>query len=817
MIKVGEKAKIKVQWNVLPYDYTQEKVNEIKSLVAKKYGKSKDDVDVIYKFITPDDNDEDCVFSRKTVAEIQNPENHKELFKKYLEQYHKGEYDMDIIESIDNEINSKIDYEVFDKYRKFSIKWVKWSNFESYGGDNSFDFTTLRGLVLLNGEPANQSGKTTFAVDLLHFILFGKSGKYSRLEDLFNNTLPEETQLCAEACISIDGCDYIIKRTLTRPALEKRTSKSRTTQKAEFYRKIGDTLEELSEYVEENGQDVRETNKIIREAIGNEKDFDLMMCITGKNLDALIDDTPTNRGVLLSRWIGLLPLEEKFKVANDRFKELKQNLTIYKYNREDLNDEIAAFNEELKIKEKENSDLEKSNKKLDVEIKELEDNQTKLTESKKTIDKDIMSLDITTLEKNITDTKEEGKKKRAEFNENKKKIDEIGEVDFSKEEYDAAEKEKNELVTERANIGADYKLVRSSIDALKKGEFCPTCGAKLKDVDNSKKIKEKEIELEELANKGKGVADRIKKLEEKIESMKKNKENYDTLNKLNASQSALSSKIELLLKNYENLTNKKKKYNENSEAIDQNNKLDIEINLIKGNLKTKREIRDKNLISLSTNKANVKTYTEEKEKREKILKDYDKDENLNRNWKIYLEMVGKDGVTKMILREMLPVVNEIISQLLDDVCDFSVNVDINTKNEVTFNLIRNGLVQTLDSGSGFERTASALALRSALSRVSTISRMNFLVFDEILGRVANVNYDNMRLLYERILEDYDFIFNITHIEDVRDWHEHIVTVTKTNGVSSLQQIRNTSKKVEKVIEKQPKKRVNKKSTKTTKK
>ena len=94
---------------------------------------------------------------------------------------------------------------------------------------------------------------------------------------------------------------------------------------------------------------------------------------------------------------------------------------------------------------------------------------------------------------------------------------------------------------------------------------------------------------------------------------------------------------------------------------------------------------------------------------------------------------------------------------------------------------------------------------------------NFLVFDEILGRVANVNYDNMRLLYERILEDYDFIFNITHIDDVRDWHEHIVTVTKTDGVSSLQQIKNTSKKVEKVIEKQPKKRVNKKSTKTTKK
>ena len=30
-------------------------------------------------------------------------------------------------------------------------------------------------LVLLNGEPANKSGKSTFAYDLLHFLLFGKT------------------------------------------------------------------------------------------------------------------------------------------------------------------------------------------------------------------------------------------------------------------------------------------------------------------------------------------------------------------------------------------------------------------------------------------------------------------------------------------------------------------------------------------------------------------------------------------------------------------------------------------------------------------
>ena len=42
-----------------------------------------------------------------------------------------------------------------------------------------------------------------------------------------------------EGCINIDGVDYVIKRTLSRPALDKRTSKSKTTQKVEYYKVFG--------------------------------------------------------------------------------------------------------------------------------------------------------------------------------------------------------------------------------------------------------------------------------------------------------------------------------------------------------------------------------------------------------------------------------------------------------------------------------------------------------------------------------------------------------------------------------------------------
>ena len=81
------------------------------------------------------------------------------------------------------------------------------------------------------------------------------------------------------------------------------------------------------------------------------------------------------------------------------------------------------------------------------------------------------------------------------------------------------------------------------------------------------------------------------------------------------------------------------------------------------------------------------------------------EETLVKNWKIYLDLVGKNGITKMVLRKALPIINAQLVQLLSDVCDFDIEVAINSKNDVVFNLIKDGVRSDLNSGSGFELTA----------------------------------------------------------------------------------------------------------------
>ena len=312
-MKISDQSIIEVNWNVLPVDYTKEMEKNIKVKCAKKYGVPESNVKVNPNFIMINENGEKIALTNDTIVNIQDPKFQVKIFKQYLEINNVENFDWEYIKSIDAEINSEIDYNVYDKYKKYSLKWIKWSNFLSYGKDNYFDFTKLKGMVLVNGKPSNQSGKTTFSIELLRFLLFGKTSKFKTLEGNFNVNLPEETEMTVEGQIEIDGENFIIKRTVSRPSLKKRSSKSKVQQKVEYYKVLdnGDT-EELYDVIENCQEESGlKTNIAIKEAIGNEQDFDLVICATNENLRDLINFKETERGRLLSRWIGLLPIEEK--------------------------------------------------------------------------------------------------------------------------------------------------------------------------------------------------------------------------------------------------------------------------------------------------------------------------------------------------------------------------------------------------------------------------------------------------------------------------------------------------------------------------
>lgn len=193
------------------------------------------------------------------------------------------------------------------------------------------------------------------------------------------------------------------------------------------------------------------------------------MSITESNLDALIDKKDTERGRLLSRWIGLLPLEEKDALAREHFNQhVKPYLISNQYDSETLKNEIGAFNVSIKQNEQLIKEYESKDKELDKEITNLEQTRNALLSSKQQIDETLLKVDITTLETKITTTTEEGKKKKYEIENVDNEIKKIGDVDFSVEEYDKTVSQLNILAVIGQSLLSSIKTLNTTLNICRR-------------------------------------------------------------------------------------------------------------------------------------------------------------------------------------------------------------------------------------------------------------------------------------------------------------------------------------------------------------
>lgn len=158
-VKIPKKAKIVVEWSDDPINYSHENKKHIISVMSEKYNIPKESIKVSFNPIRIGENGEVLDISTEVISNIQDPKFQIKLFGDYINENKIEGVDFEMIKKIDSEINSKIDYEVYDKYRKYGLEWLEWDNFMSYGEGNRFEFKDLKGLTLLNSRPENMGGK----------------------------------------------------------------------------------------------------------------------------------------------------------------------------------------------------------------------------------------------------------------------------------------------------------------------------------------------------------------------------------------------------------------------------------------------------------------------------------------------------------------------------------------------------------------------------------------------------------------------------------------------------------------------------------
>ena len=490
-------------------------------------------------------------------------------------------------------------------------------------------------------------------------------------------------------------------------------------------------------------------------------------------------------------------MEKKEEIAKDLWKkQVNPSLFSNKYDKQTLKEEIKNFEVCVKDNEKLITDT-------NVKLNESNDRITKYNNDKmeelkkrKEIKDELSGLDVTTIENNIKAKNDELSLKRAEFKQYKEEYIKIKDITYDENEHkkvksdiDETTVKKNDVTQEITEIKTKIGVIREDnkrINKLMENDTCPSCGHKIDAGEQQKFIDANDKKVEELIKQGvekkkelDGHTETINKLNETLKQIEEKKETVHKKNNLQLRLTALKTNMDNIKLVIENLEKQKKEYETNKENIKYNNLIDSKINTIDASVREETKVMEQHIKQIQTYNEEIKTYNKEVDNRNKIIAKLTEEEKIIRNWTIYQQLMGKNGIVKIVLKRALPIINNEIARMLQGLCDFEVSLSISDDNKVCLDLVRDG--KSLDLGvasSGLEGTMASLALRSALGNASSMPKPNCLIIDEVLGAIALSNFDNVRELYNRIMTGYDFIIHICHEPNAVDWHDPVITVTK---------------------------------------
>jgi len=761
---------IQVVWEDLPENFTQDKLKSVKHYFSKKYNTT--NVNVLTK---AKNVETESTQSIDVSVNISDPQYQLDLITNYLKS--KGYEDkIEDVLSINKMVENKMsgDEENQAQFTKWYIRNIEFSNFLSYGENQRLDFDKLNGIVVVESDPPNFGGKTVLTVDLLMFLFFNETTKTTKAEEIFNR-FSNKDKVHVKGEITIDGEDYVIIRNIERKLSKKGEWNVKT--ELDFFKKLSDgTLLNFT------GEQRRETEAFIKNSIGTKEDFLMTILTTGSNLEELLESKPTARGQVLSRFMGLEFLKRKEEIAKEVYSEFSKQKISNIYFSEQLKSDIETHNNsivnlETQIKESNQSLLE-----VDEAITKGKTYRDDMLKKKHTnIDQELSLLNP---EKTKNEIKEIEREKLGFLT----KISEIKVVEpsqfYEEEIHDKVKEEIDVLYKEIVKIDTEIASINKLKSSVEGGIKCEHCGIELM---NAAITNAKIAELDGLIVQKNTKTTLMTDLSIKEQGFVQLKKEFDEYEKNKLVKEKYEISVESCDLKIGSLTDKIKRWEEIQDKIQENQKIDSL--LIKADVRLDElELQRRTVTnSIATNEGSIKSFEEKINEAKKKIVTIKEEEEKEKIYKIFLELYGKNGISKIIMKTMMPLINSELQRLMEDSCYFKLEVRISDKNEVEFIMIDNGtgIEKLMSSGSGYEKTVASLGLRSVLTKICTLPKPNLVVMDEVFGKVSP---DNFELLYEfftKIKDYFEKIFVISHHSLINQWGEHIVKIRKENNVSKV--------------------------------
>jgi DNA repair exonuclease SbcCD ATPase subunit len=768
---VLENPYIQVIWEDTPENFTQERIKSVKQYFMKKYVSS--NINVITKVKTTEDTQQTVDVS----VNIMDKNYQKELIKSLLEAKGQDQY-YDQVMNIDLAVENRMAANEVEitPFKKWYIKKIEFSNFLSYGENQVIDFEKCNGITVVESDPPNFGGKTVLTVDLLLFLFFNTTTKTQKAEEIFNR-FTDVNKVSVKGDITIDGEDYVIARMIERK--KSKAGEWNVKTELEFFKKMADG--QLQNFT---GEQRRETENFMKTSIGSMDDFLMTIVTTASNLEDLLEAKPTARGQVLSRFLGLEFLKKKEETGKEIYSEFSKGMMSNVYNTESLKQDNETSEEEIKRLKGEIKDATNNIKDVDNRLKKGQDYKDNLLKSKFTdLDKELITLNPIKLQSDISGLETEGERIQGQINDVK--------IVEPKEFYH--EDKHDEVKDEMKTVNGELVLAQNKVEEIKElvkkygdGIQCEHCGIKLMEAALTKK------KIDELSDWEKKVAKLLKKfneLDEKEKSYTQLKKDFDEYERNKLIKEKYEISLETNQLRLEQVKDKLKRYEEVQDKIKKNNEIDAQ--LVKAGLRIDELIGEKRGYerTQASNGTQIENLQARIEKNNDIILRIAEEFEREKIYKIYVDIYGKNGISKMIMKTMMPLINSELQRLLQDSCYFNLEIRINDKNEVEFIMVDNstGVEKLMVSGSGYERTIAAMALRAVLSKVCSLPKPNIIVWDEVFGKISNENLEMVGEFFSKMKEYFEKIFVITHNPLVNNWANNVVKINKIDNISKVSQ------------------------------
>ena len=784
--KVAEKIPGDLPYNlnvaITAENCTQEFIDSFCIALEKKYNVLRIKKPKVTKFIIDNGKGEVSLDKENIIRDF---EWRHSMLERYVQNELKQEYQADKFLDIHKTASLELD----EPSEFIGVTWkplrFEFSNMFSYGEGNVFNLGELGGLVGLFSP--NASGKSTL-LDAMTYCIFDKCSKTSSGAEVMNTS---SDFFSCKLELSVAGESYFIERN------GKKGKDGKVKVIVNFYKEDGTSL---------NGEQRYETNDSIRKYLGSYENFMLITMYDQHNKSDFIDKTQKDKKDLLYKYFDIDIFEKLNDTSKEHLKQLKyeiENHQKQKYNESVTEYENSIIDIKFKLTQVEGSlDLNKKNS--DILSVQIEDKRKELIPYPKQsinyatkIDEE--SRNEATLSSSLESKRKSFVEARNALKTNLSELDDMGErVDVSSNLIEVRKK-LSDFDRDIAVTDSEIKSSNKLIEHLQGYEHDPNCvycvknnkyaldGEKAKKelpelLDKLEKLKQNKNEVTEYVEHLEIADSTYKKYRDKKAESDRLKSNLDNIeSQANIIKEKIQISKNLILEYSEKL-----KEQESYKEIEQKN-AEIEREIAKL-LEEKKSIDDAIYQLAYTIGGHKSTITSNESKIKDIklkIKKFKDDTLTYNNYFVFEKATRRDGIPLFIIKNYLPVLENVVNDALKNVAAFNVQFELSDKTLEVFISYVNGPKWPLSLASGMERFISSLAIRAALNHVTVLPKPDFFFIDEGFGVLDSDNIANVGLFLEELTSYFRFILCISHLDVVKDYVAKELFIVKENGHSQL--------------------------------